>query len=239
MKKSCSLPIVVLVRPQIAENIGATARAMVNFGITELRLVTPRTYDEAHAARMACDGRTILKNLQIFPDLRTALEDCAYTIATTRRARRVKISSLQPEEAVSRLCRIEHSEKTAIIFGAEAAGLTNEEVFLCDTTSTIPTGELGSLNLGQAVIIYLYEWFRKSPAILPEKNPLDRLATHGEKQRVYDLLNQLLITSDYQPRGRLPEFIRRVKLLFEDRLLTFREQKIFLKVLRYLEKRDT
>ena len=90
--------------------------------------------------------------------------------------------------------------------------------------------------MGQAVLLYLYEWFLSAP---PEPAPplaLDRPATHAEKQRSYDLLGKLLQAADYKPITRLPEFIRRVKLLFETRPLTFREQKILLKALRYLEK---
>ncbi|MCK5241011.1 hypothetical protein KAR34_01045 [bacterium] len=238
MKSNLKPPVIVLVRPQLAENIGATARAMVNFSALDLRLVKPSPYDEVHAARMACDGRKILGNLKVFQNLRDALTDCTYSIATSRRLRRVKIPPLTPKAAIDKVQALSKSAKIAIVFGAERAGLTNEEVFLCDTASIIPTSEKGSLNLSQSVLIFLYEWFLSSHEVrFDNENPeLDRLATHGEKQRTYDLIRQLLVAIDYQPRDRLPEFMRRVKYLFEDRPMTFREQKILLKILRYFEK---
>jgi tRNA/rRNA methyltransferase len=238
MKPLIKPPVVVLVRPQIAENIGATARAMINFNAIDLRLVNPNPYDKLLAARMACDGREILEKVRVFQDLPEALADCTYSIATSRRLRRVKIPPLLPKEAIFKAQALPKKSKIALVFGAERAGLTNEEIFLCDTASTIPTTEKGSLNLGQSVVIFLYEWFAAAQNIRFEvDNPeLDRLANHAEKQRTYDLVEQLLVASDYQPRGRLPEFVRRVKFLFEDRPMTLRHQRIFMRLLRYFEK---
>jgi tRNA/rRNA methyltransferase len=233
-------PAVILVRPQLPENIGAAARAMANFGSSDLRLVDPRPFDQVHAARMACDGRDILEQARIFPDLRSAIADCVFTIATSRRLRRVKIPPLAPSEAVTRMTTFSQGQPTALVFGAEQSGLTNEELFLCDTASTIPTTDLGSLNLGQSVVVFLYEWFKSTQTqdlaqgSIPA--PADPMATHADKQRSYDLLEQLLIAAEYKPLTRLPEFMRRVKFLFETRPLTHREQKIFLKFLRYIEK---
>ncbi|MEW6516185.1 MAG: RNA methyltransferase [candidate division FCPU426 bacterium] len=229
-------PVIVLVRPQLAENIGATARAMVNFGGRDLRLVAPREFDQALAERMACDGRDIFLRRQVYPDLASAPADCAYALATSRRLRRVKIPPLDPRAAAERLAALPPSSRKALVFGSEQAGLTNEELFLCDAASTIPVTEQGSLNLAQAVVVYCYEWFTASRQARPLPYTPERPATHEEKQRIYDLLSSLLLAADYQPRSRFPEFLRRVKLLFENRLLTHREQRILLKVLRYLEK---
>jgi len=239
MKSSILPPVVVLVRPQLAENIGAAARAMVNFGARDLRLVNPRPFDEVLAARTACDGREIFAAARTYPDLRAAVADCALTLGTTRRSRHVKLEALSPAETAARLATLPAPAISALVFGAEAAGLTNEELYLCDLHSTIPTTELGSLNLGQAVLLYLYEWFQVSPVCPAPWKENTRPATHAEKQRVYDLMEHLLIEGDYKPRTRLPEFMRRVKLLFEERPLTEREQRILLKMLRYFEKRKT
>jgi tRNA/rRNA methyltransferase len=230
-------PVIVLVRPQLAENIGAAARAMANFGGRDLRLVAPRPFDLALAERMACDGRDILARHQVYPDLAGALADCAYALATSRRLRRVKIPPLAPRAAAERLAALPPSSRKALVFGSEQAGMTNEELFLCDAASTIPvTEQQGSLNLAQAVVVYCYEWFLAAQQATPLPYTAERLATHEEKQRIYDLLATLLLAADYQPRSRFPEFLRRVKLLFENRILTRREQRILLKVLRYLEK---
>lgn len=229
-------PAVVLVRPQLAENIGAAARAMANFGADDLRLVAPREFDAVLAARNACDGRGVFERAQTFPDLRAAVADCALVIGSTRRGRHVKLEALTPREAASRLAAAPGGARTAVVFGAESAGLTNEELYLCDLHSTIPTTELGSLNLSQAVLLYLYEWFQASPERPEPWRESTRPATHAEKQRAYDLFEKLLIRADYKPISRLPEFLRRIKLLFEDRPLSEREQRILLKLLRYLEK---
>lgn len=236
MSKDASAPAVVLVRPQLAENIGAAARAMVNFGASDLRLVAPRGFDPVLAARNACDGRDVLARASTYPDLRSALADRALTIATSRRARQIKLEAKTPEAAVRRLHDLPAGNGAALVFGAEAAGLTNEELYLCDLHSTIPTTDQGSLNLGQAVLLYLYLWFRTAPDRPELWRPETRLATHAEKQRAFDLLERLLIEAHYKPLTRLPDFLRRVKLLFEERPLTEREQRILLKVLRYLEK---
>jgi tRNA/rRNA methyltransferase len=229
-------PAIVLVRPQMAENIGSAARAMVNFGACDLRLVDPRPYDPAVALRLACDGRAVLEKVRHFPDLNAALTDCAFTVATSRRPRRIKLEAIKPNVAVQRLWNLPPTELTALVFGAEQSGLTNEELYLCDITSTIPTTETGSLNLGQAVVVYLYEWYQAGPGKDWFPDVHSRLATHGEKKMVYDLLSRLLLAGEYKPRERLPEFMRRFKLLFEERPLTEREQRILLKALRHLEK---
>ncbi len=228
-------PAVILIRPQLGENIGAVARAMANFGARDLRLVNPRPFDAVAAARSACDGRDILTAAVTFPDLRSAAADCVLTVATTRRARRVKLESAHPAAAAARLTGLPPGGLGALVFGAEQAGLTNAELFLCDLTSSIPTAKSGSLNLSHAVLLYLYEWRQAALGAAPEAGTA-LLATHLHKQRIYDLLEKLLLASQYQPRSRLPEFMRRVKLLFEQRLMTEREQRILLKVLRHWEK---
>lgn len=229
-------PAIVLVRPQLAENIGSAARAMINFSACDLRLVTPRPYDKRLAGRIACDGRNIISQSRTFPDLRSALKDCIFTIATSRRLRRIKIPPLSPKTAAARLTALPAGQPAALVFGAECDGLTNQELFLCDIAATIPAAEKGSLNLGQAVMVFLYEWFQASCARTLPLRAEERLATHSEKQMVYDLLETLVLAGDYKPRSRLPEFMRRVKLLFENRPFTYREHRILLKLLRHLEK---
>lgn len=229
-------PVIVLVRPQMAENIGATVRAMANFGAQELRLVCPKPMDMSVAERVACDGRGLLKSAKTFTSLAEAVADCAFALATTRRSRRIKLPAMTPDKAVRQLCSLPFSATCALVFGGEQSGLNNEELFLCDAASTIPTTEEGSLNLGQAVVVYLYTWFQAAGIQAPQSWDIQRLATHAEKQRSYDLMGRLLLASHYKPIQRLPEFMRRVKLLFEERPLNEREQRILLKLLRYLEK---
>ncbi len=229
--------IVILVRPQLAENIGAAARAMANFGLNQMRLVAPQAYDKTVAAKVACHGRPVLDQVQVYTTLREALADCVFSVATSRRLRRVKLPPLTPKNAAGKLVDLGSRQPGALVFGAERAGLTNEEIYLCDTASTIPTAKEGSLNLGQAVLLYLYEWFLAAHRGEVTPSPeWSRLATFQEKQQTFDLLDQLLQKSGYQPMARLPEFSRKVKYLFEKRALSRRENQILLKLLRFLEK---
>ena len=227
---------IVLVRPKLAENIGAVARAMINFGAKDLRLVKPAKYDKKTAYVVACDGKKVLDKAKIFTTLKAALADCSFTIGTSRRLRSIKIPTLNPEQSVEKLISLSNYQTTALVFGSARTGLTNQELFLCDAMSSITTTEKGSLNLSQAVLLYLNEWFKTlfQPKSNITKKPL--LATHKEKQICYDIIEKLLYQSGYKPIAKLPEFTRKVKLLFEDRPLTSREQKILLKLLRYLEK---
>jgi tRNA/rRNA methyltransferase len=231
-----SAPVVVLVRPQSSQNIGAVARAMVNFGASDLRLVAPMEYDPVEAHRLACAGNRVLKNIRIYSDLKTALADCALSIATTRRFRRIHVEAQQPRQVAEWQMTMPPSSRVALVFGSESSGLSNDELYLCDRISSIPVSPLGSLNLSHAVIIYLYEWY-----LLPNTQGklwhfITRLATHAEKQQLYHIMEGVLRSGGYRPLSRLPEFLRRFKIVFEERPLTHRDQKILLKLFRSMEK---
>lgn len=230
-------PIIVLVRPQLAENIGATARAMANFGLDQLRLVSPQPYDTRIAAKVACHGRPVLSQATVFADLPSAVRDCVYTIATSRRIRRVKIDPITPDLAAEKLVTFSSQQPCALVFGAERTGLNNQEIYLCDIASTIPTAKEGSLNLSQAVILYCYEWYLCTQQKQVPQDVRQDLATHAEKQFTFNLLEQVLLEADYKPQARLPEFVRKIKYLFESRPLSQRENQILLKWLRYMEKK--
>lgn len=153
-------PVIVLVRPQLGENIGKAARAMLNFGLTELRLVSPRDGWPNPAAGPAASGADIvLEQAKVYASTAEAVADCQHVHATTVRKRGVTKPVIGADEAG----RLVHTEvgRHAIIFGPERSGLETEDVALARNILTIPINpEFASLNLAQAVILVAYEWSR-------------------------------------------------------------------------------
>ncbi|MBB6124386.1 TrmH family RNA methyltransferase [Sphingobium subterraneum] len=151
-------PVIVLVRPQLGENIGKAARAMLNFGLTEMRLVAPRDgWPNPDAGPSAAGADVVLERAQVFPTLADAVADCAQVYATTVRKRGVTKSVVTPEEAARSIHAAQG--RSAIVFGPERSGLETDDVALARTIITVPINpEFGSLNLAQAVILCAYEW---------------------------------------------------------------------------------
>jgi tRNA/rRNA methyltransferase len=160
-------PIVVLVEPQLGENIGAAARAMANFGLSQLRLVNPRQgWPNDKARVMATGAARVLDAAALYPSLATAIADCSLVLATTARAHDQAKPVIGPAEAASMIGpRIAAGENVAILFGRERNGLENDEVALADAIVTLPVNPaFASLNLAQAVVILAYEWFKLGDA---------------------------------------------------------------------------
>ncbi|WP_296716757.1 RNA methyltransferase [Erythrobacter sp.] len=153
-------PVIVLVRPQLGENIGKAARAMLNFGLTEMRLVAPRDgWPNPSAGPAAAGADIVLEQAKVFETTAEAVADCAHVHATTVRKRGVTKPVIGADEAG----RIVHTlaGRHAIIFGPERSGLETEDVALARNILTVPINpEFASLNLAQAVILVAYEWSR-------------------------------------------------------------------------------
>jgi tRNA/rRNA methyltransferase len=153
-------PVIVLVRPQLGENIGKAARAMLNFGLTELRLVAPRDgWPNPSAGPAASGADIVLEQAKVYETTAEAVADCAHVHATTVRKRGVTKPVIGPDEAG----RLVHTlaGRHAILFGPERSGLETEDVALARNILTVPINpEFGSLNLAQAVILVAYEWSR-------------------------------------------------------------------------------
>src|SRR5262245_45031888 len=171
-------PIVVLVAPQLGDNIGAAARAMANFGLSALRLVKPRDGWPNPRAWVAASGADrILDGAEVFESAQAAIADCTFVLATTARAHDQAKPVIGPDEA-ARLAapRVTAGEKVAVLFGRERYGLENTEVALADRIVTLPVNPaFASLNLAQAVLVIAYEWFRlssgaKLPFAMPQKS---------------------------------------------------------------------
>lgn len=157
-------PVIVLVRPQLGENIGKAARAMLNFGLTEMRLVSPRDgWPNPSAGPAASGADVVLENARVFDSVADAVADCANVYATTVRKRGVTKPVLTPEQAARTI--VGEPGRSAFLFGPERSGLETEDVALARTIVTVPINpEFGSLNLAQAVILCAYEWSKHAPS---------------------------------------------------------------------------
>jgi tRNA/rRNA methyltransferase len=170
--------VVILVEPQLGENIGAAARVMANFGLSRLRLVAPKqVWPNPKARMMAAGADRVLDQAELYESLAAALADCAFVAASTARAHDQAKPVLAPAECVARLApRIAAGETVAIVFGRERNGLENDEVGLADCIVTFPVNPaFASLNLAQAVALMAYEWFKLAsegalPFAMPEKS---------------------------------------------------------------------
>jgi tRNA/rRNA methyltransferase len=154
-------PAIVLVEPQIGENIGAAARAMANFGLADLRLVNPRDgWPNRKAWATASGANQVLDTARVFPDPEAAIADLGFVYATTARTRDLPKPVVGPRRAAETLkARVSAGQGTGVLFGRERWGLTNEEVALADAIVTFPVNPaFASLNLAQAVLLVGYEW---------------------------------------------------------------------------------
>jgi|JTFP01.1.fsa_nt_gb tRNA/rRNA methyltransferase len=158
---------VILVEPQNPGNIGMVARAMGNFGVGDLRLVNPCPHLHPEARKFAVGAAPLLGRARLYADLNTALADLPLAIAATRRPGKLRGELLDVAEAANLALSLPGDERLGLVFGREDSGLTSAEVSLCTHSAAIATAEqVGSMNLAQAVLLFLYE-FTRSPRVLP------------------------------------------------------------------------
>ena len=185
-------PAVILSHPQMGENIGAAARAMKNFGLSDLRLIAPQCgWPNERAQVLASGAGDIIDKARVFDTAAEALADIRLVFATTARGRDILREILTPEAAANRL-RAADGEglATAILFGGERAGLDNEEMSLADAAITIPTAEFPSLNLGQAVLLIGYEWLKSADAT-PASRTRKTIAVPASRTELVQLFEHL------------------------------------------------
>ena len=203
-------PLIVLVRPQMGENIGAAARAMLNFGLAHMRLVAPRDgWPNPAATAMASGASVVLDHAGVFDDLPAALADCDYVYATTARSRGLVKPVLTPETAMAEArTMIDAGKKVAFLFGPERTGLENEDVARANAIVTVPVNpDFYSLNLAQCVLLSAYEWMRQgsnAPGLRLELAGND-LATGIEIEKLGDHFEQRLQDSGFfHPPAKVP-----------------------------------
>ena len=207
-------PVIVLVRPQLAENIGKAARAMLNFGLTEMRLVSPRDGWPNPAAGPAASGADrVLADAVTYADVGKAVADCAHVYATTVRKRGVTKPVVTPEQAAAAIRAA--PERAAFLFGPERSGLETDDVALARTIVTVPINpEFGSLNLAQAVMVVAYEWSKGEALAQPPATELDPPAPQAELDGMIAQLDAMLERNGfYHPPDRTPVTRRTLRTL--------------------------
>jgi len=192
-------PVVILVRPQMGENIGAVARAMSNFGLSELRLAAPRDgWPNPKASEMAAGAEYIIDAAKVYPDFTAATHDIQLAYATTARERDMEKRVVEPAEAMTEIkSQTASGRKVALVFGPERSGLENDEIGWCDTLITIPTAvENRSLNIAQSAVILGYEWLCQQDGDTIARE-LPEIAPREEWQGLFSQLESYLDAADY------------------------------------------
>jgi len=230
-----SKPVIVLVRPQLGENIGKAARAMLNFGLTDMRLVNPRDgWPNPSAGPSASGADVVLEKARVFDCVQDAIADCSTVFASTVRRRDLVMPVLGPEEMVVRIAS--SPERSAILFGAERSGLETDEVALASAIVTVPINpDFGSLNLAQAVILLAYEWSKTADLAVPPAKELEPAAPHGEVEGLIVQLDEALEDKGYfHPPSRKQATKNTLRTIFTKTGWSSREVKAVRGVLRAL-----
>lgn len=213
-------PAIILVEPQLGENIGMVARAMANFGLVELRLVKPRDgwpSDKARAAASKADH--VIDGAIVYDTLEEAIADLNFVYATTARSRDGFKPVRSPVTAAETLRhKFKAGEKTGILFGREKSGLSNEDVALADEIVTFPVNPaFASLNIAQAVLLMSYEWMKSSlddVHAVPFDAPEQPMATKDELIGLFDHVEEALDARGYfhppHKKARMVENMRAV-----------------------------
>lgn len=214
-------PAIILVRPQLGENIGKAARAMLNFGLTDLRIVAPRDgwpNPSAHPASAGADA--VLEKARIFATAQEAVADLQWVYATTARPRELIKDVVTPRRA-ARDIRAQLSEgiKVGVLFGPEAAGMTNDEIALAEKIISVPLNpKFKSLNLAQAVLLVAYECWQAD-----DTTPESQLFTNGgvpaTREQLLGFFEHLEEELDkggfLRPPEKRPSMVRNLRSMFE------------------------
>jgi tRNA/rRNA methyltransferase len=221
---------VVLVRPRNPLNIGAAARAMSNFGFTDLALVDP--YDLAfREAKSAVGAAAVIESAQVFDSVAAAIRDFTLVVGTTGGDRREMSQTLRRLEAGARLMR-KHRGAVALLFGSEKSGLSNDDISHCHWLIQIPSRSgHRSMNLGQSVAVCLYELIRDSKAA--SQKALDKkLAASGELEILHERLSEALERSGYYDHTARRGSANRLRALLRRLHLTAHDAEVWLGIFR-------
>jgi tRNA/rRNA methyltransferase len=214
-------PAIVLVEPQLGENIGAAARAMLNCGLGDLRLVNPRDgWPNEKAVAAASGADQVLKKAKVFASTAEAVADLVHVFAATARERDMTKAVASPREAARAMRRFAAKKQTCgILFGPERRGLTNDDVVLADTLLVAPLNPaFRSLNLAQAVLVAAYEWFVSGAAV--KSAPMEKggavPATKKELQDVFaHLESELDRTGFLRVKEKRPVMVRNIRNMLQ------------------------
>jgi tRNA/rRNA methyltransferase len=218
-------PAIVLVGPQLGENIGTSARAMLNCGLADLRLVEPRDgWPNEKAVAAASGADLVIEKARVFPGIPEAIADCHHVYAATARPREVVKAVLTPRAAAAEIRAAQAwGERVGILFGPERWGLTTDQVSFAGQIIEVPLNPaFASLNLAQAVLVIAYEWRLAADATPPKYIPTleehggpTELATQDEILMLFEHLERELDASGYLfPPDKRPAMVRNLRSIF-------------------------
>jgi TrmH family RNA methyltransferase len=222
---------IVLVGTSHPGNIGSAARAMKTMGLDALWLVAPERFPATEATVMAAGADDVLQRARVVTDLRSAIADCGLVVGTTARGRHLPWRIVEPREAALEVAAASQASEVAILFGSERSGLENEQLQLCHTLLTIPTGAAyTSLNLAMAVQVVAYEVRlalrdRAGTDRLRDEGPVP-LASAAEMEQFYEHLGRVLDEVDFRDRTNSGHLMARLRRLFQRTVLDQNEMNI-------------
>ena len=214
-------PVIILVRPQLGENIGTAARAMLNCGLHHMRIVAPRDgWPNVKALNAASGADEVIGGAEVFVDAASAVADLHTVYATTARNREMAKPVMTPRHAAAEMrASVGAGSRTGVLFGPERTGLSNDEVALADAILEVPLNPaFASLNLAQAVLLVAYEWRASSDTTEPVHLPLGRTrpATKQELIGFLDYLEGELSERGFFPTADMrPKMARNIRVMFE------------------------
>ena len=226
---------IVLHRPRFPENVGASARAARNMGISRLVLVEPENCDLTRVVRMATHAALdVVENMEVFSDLRTALKPFRYVVGTTARLGGERQEVGTPREVAARLVSMCAKNEVALVFGPEDRGLSNADLRLCHELVTIPSADFSSLNLAQAVMVLCYELLLAGRQGRP-KPVLPKLASRHELDAMYEHLREVSVRINFiNPEN--PDFwMRSIRRFFSRTGLQARDVKVIRGICRQID----
>jgi tRNA/rRNA methyltransferase len=224
---------VVLFRPQLAENIGAVARAACNMGIKRLVAVQAQDLERDRMVKMATGpAARLLDQMELHDDLALALSRFQYIVGATARLGGIRNDYFSPREMAARLVSISAANDVALLFGPENWGLTNDELPFCHALVTIPTGDCSSLNLAQAVMVMAYEVFT---AGTDKPRPTPRLANSRELESMFTMLEATLVKINFISHQNPAHWMFNVRRLFARHGLRAREAQVIKGICRQID----
>ena len=235
-------PVIVMVRPQLGENIGMAARAMLNCGLSQLRLVAPRDgWPNERAQRAASGADIVLERAELFDNVADAVADLERVVATTARNRELSQRILTARHAASEIRGwVGEGRAVGILFGPERTGLENDDMVHADTALSIPLNpQFSSLNVAQAVLLVAYEWAAAGDTRPPERmaDHAERPATKEELQNLFDHLERALDQSGFlRNKDMRPSTVLNLRAFLQRAQMTEQETRAFHGVIKFLSK---
>jgi len=233
-------PYIILVHPQLHENMGMVARAMLNCGLEKLRLVHPRDDHLSRQALAASSGADhVLRHAQVFKNIKDACEDLNLLIATTARSRDLSLPVYDLDESIKKgLVCLKEKGEVGLLFGGEKSGLSNEDISLVDFILEIPTNpQFSSLNLSQAVLLVGHAYFMNFPIKLQDDVDCSSLASKDELYNFFDRLEKSLAeTSFFKVPEKKSKMMHNLRSIFQKAQLSSQEIQMLHGVIKVLRK---